>query len=328
MGLVTHHFLFKTEVKTPLELDEHSGSALRGNLYEAVWRRFCTNKSSPTCADCPLHSTCPVSALVAPLREEHPRGRDRPRPYILIPPIDGARHYAPGETLTFGLTLFGDIVTLLPYIILSLPTLESVGLGRKQQETYRQRGTFMVREIEVYHPLSGKHQTLYQSGKAQVAASILAVTPQEVQEQAATLPTDRLTLNFLTPTRIVDQEHLVSRPAFRPLIHRLLERLDALNTEYGTGDTTMFPPAQELLILAENIRCVKDATRWEDVGSYSRRTRQRTPVGGILGQATFEGDLAPFREILLWGELVHVGKSAVKGNGWYTITGRGATGSF
>lgn len=319
MSLVTHHFLFKTQVKTPLELDEHSGSALRGNLYEAVWRRFCTNKASPSCADCPLHSTCPVSALVAPLREEHPRGRDRPRPYILIPPLDGARHYAPGESLTFGLTLFGDIVTLLPYIILSLPIVEMIGLGRKQQEANRQRGTFTVKEIETYHPLSGARQTIYQAGKAQVAASTLAVTAEDVQQKAATLPANTLTLNFLTPTRIVDQEHLVSRPAFRPLVHRLLERLDALNTEYGTAEAASFPDTQQLLALAEHVRCVHDATGWEDVASYSRRTRQRTPVGGIRGQATFEGDLTPFRELLLWGELVHVGKSAVKGNGWYTI---------
>ena len=148
MSLVTHHFLFKTEVKTPLVLDEHSGSALRGNLFEAVWRRFCTNKASPTCADCPLHAMCPVSALVAPLREENIRGRDIPRPYIIIPPIEGARCYAPGETLTFGLTLFGNIVELLPYIILSLPMLEAVGLGRKVKEGDWRRGTFTVKPLK------------------------------------------------------------------------------------------------------------------------------------------------------------------------------------
>ena len=83
--LVTHHFLFTTEVITPLMLDEHSGSALRGNFFQAVWERFCNNKASPTCADCPLHAMCPVSTLVAPLREESERGRDVPRPYIILP---------------------------------------------------------------------------------------------------------------------------------------------------------------------------------------------------------------------------------------------------
>src|SRR5215472_3312097 len=58
-SLVTHHFLFTTEVVTPIELDDHSGAALRGSLFDSVWRRFCTNKASPTCAACPLHAVCP-----------------------------------------------------------------------------------------------------------------------------------------------------------------------------------------------------------------------------------------------------------------------------
>ena len=320
MGLVTHHFLFKTEVKTPLVLDEHSGSALRGNLFEAVWRRFCTNKDAPTCAECPLHTMCPVSALVAPLREENIRGRDIPRPYIIIPPIEGARCYAPGETLTFGLTLFGKIVELLPYIILSLPMLETVGLGRKVKEADWRRGTFTIKRIEAYHPLRQERQVIYEAGRAQVTVAPLAVSMADVKEKAETLPADTITLDFLTPTRLIEQEHPVSHAEFRPLIHRLLERFHALEGEYGVGDEHELLATQQYVELAEQIRCVHDATYWEDVGSYSRRTRRLTPIGGIRGQATFRGNLLPFRSLLVWGELIHVGKNAVKGNGWYTIT--------
>lgn len=88
-SLVSHHFLFTTEVVSPLELDEHSGSALRGSFFDAVWTRFCNNKAALTCAACPLHTMCPVSALVAPLREENERGRDIPRPYVILPPLGG-----------------------------------------------------------------------------------------------------------------------------------------------------------------------------------------------------------------------------------------------
>jgi hypothetical protein len=42
-------------------------------------------------------------------------------------------------------------------------------------------------------------------------------------------------------------------------------------------------------------------------------------MSGITGQITFTGDLSPFRDLLAWGELIHVGRSAVKGNGWYKI---------
>ena len=36
--LTVHQFQFTTEVVTPMELDEHSGAALRGNLFESIWQ--------------------------------------------------------------------------------------------------------------------------------------------------------------------------------------------------------------------------------------------------------------------------------------------------
>jgi hypothetical protein len=317
--LLTHHLLFVTEVATPLELDEHSGSALRGNLFEAVWTRFCNNKAASNCAACPLHTVCPVSALVAPLREEHARGRDIPRPYIITPPLEGARYYAPGERLTFGLTLFGSIIELFPYIMLSLNTFEAVGLGKPVQEQRGRRGRFKIKQIESYHPLSGERQVIYQAGKARVGVSMLGVTTADVQAKAATLAKDQITLNFLTPTRISDQEQLLHQLMFRPLIHRLLERLSAIQKEYGSGQEQSFEERKYYVDLARQVRTVQDNTHWEHVNSYSHRTRQLNSIGGIMGRITFAGDLTPFHEMLVWGELIHVGKNCVKGSGWYRI---------
>jgi hypothetical protein len=35
---------------------------------------------------------------------------------------------------------------------------------------------------------------------------------------------------------------------------------------------------------------------------------------------TVEGSLGALREALVWGSLIHVGKNAVKGDGWYRVT--------
>jgi CRISPR-associated endoribonuclease Cas6 len=319
--LITHHLLFTTEVVSPLELDDHSGAALRGNLFEALWQRFCTNKAAPICADCPLHSICPVSALVAPLREENPPGqRDIPRPYVILPPLGTARIYEPGEQLCFGLTLFGTIIQLLPYVILSVPILEACGLGHKVQVYGNRRGRFRVRRIEAYHPFTGERQCIYQHGKPLVQVPTLSVTPADVAAKAATLPTDRITLDFLTPTCIVDQERVQRHLTFRPLVMRLNQRLTSLQAAYGEVKEEEQPESTlDLVKLATDIICLKDQTHWEAVTSYSRRQHRSMPISGIMGRITFAGDLAPFRELLTWGELIHAGKSAVKGNGWYKI---------
>ncbi len=318
-SLMTYHLLFTTKVTTPLELDEHSGAALRGNLFEAIWKRFCVNKDAQSCADCPLHTSCPVSALVAPLREERARGRDVPRPYIITPPLDGAKCYAPGDRLTFALTLFGSIVQLLPYIMLSLTTLEAAGLGRRVEQNGGKRGRFTIERVEAYHPFTEQRQTLYVAGKTLVEAAALAVTEEDIQKRAASLSKERVTLNFLTPARITDHEHLVHQVKFYPLVHRLIERLSVLQEEYGGGHSQFFEDRLRYVQLAEQVQCVDDATTWEDLSSYSRRIKQFTHIGGLMGHATFAGDLAPFLELLVWGELIRVGKNSVKGNGWYRI---------
>jgi len=70
---------------------------------------------------------------------------------------------------------------------------------------------------------------------------------------------------------------------------------------------------------ADRIQCSSDHAHWQEIRGYSTRQKRHTPIGGLLGSATFTGNLAPFRELLVIGELIHVGKDIVKGNGWYKI---------
>jgi hypothetical protein len=335
--LTSYHLLWTARVATPLELAEYPGSELRGALFEAVWRRFCTNKKAESCVVCPLVQLCPVSALLAPVQppeegeageaaDQMSRGRDLPRPYILLPPLGMRRRYEPGEQLRFGLTLFGRSVDLLPYILLSAPELERRGLGLRLAENDGNRGTFRVERIEAYHPYKGTRQLLYSRGQVYGQLPTLCVGADDVRAQAATMPTDRLTLAFLTPLRLIENKSLQHQVAFQTLIWRLLERLTRLVQHYGVREEAgrLWAEREHWLALAQSIRCEEDATRWQDVASYSRRLKRATPIGGLLGRATFVGDLAPFRELLLWGELVHVGKDTVKGDGWYRIVQAGA----
>jgi hypothetical protein len=264
-----------------------------------------------------------VSALVAPLREESGHGRDIPRPYIILPPLAGPKSYAPGEKLSFGLVLFGSIIQLLPYIMLSLSKLEENGLGRKVQANNGKRGHFKITSIEAYHPFQNERQLVYRAGKAIVNSNTLAITIKDVQERAATLSKEQITLNFLTPTRINDQERAIGRAEFRPILHRLLDRLSAIQAIYGSDDAPPLYDTYGLVERAETIHCSDDATTWRKLNGYSRRTQSATVLGGLVGRATFVGDLAPYLEPLVWGELIHIGKNCVKGNGWYMIEGEG-----
>lgn len=316
----------------PLALDEHPGSALRGAVFSALLRRFCANPTAQTCAACPLNATCPVAGLVAPLRDENPRGRDVPRPFVLAADWEntasasaGSQRFEPGETLRMCITLIGRAITFFPYLALATQVMELNGIGRPLRENHGRRGRFEVNCIELVNPFGTETQMLYQRGQTKVTSPSLAITTEHVSQRAAELPVDSLTLRFLTPTRLVDRGQLVRYPSLRVLCARLSERLDALVREYASEPTMLGGPeasresTQWLAEHAARATLVENTTRWVDVASHSARQQRTTPIGGLVGRATYVGDLAPLRQLLVWGELLHVGKNVVKGDGRYHI---------
>ncbi len=318
MTLTTHHLTFTATALTPVALGEQSGSAVRGALAGALWERFCANKAAPACAGCPLSQVCPVAALLAPLRDEEQQGSDqRPRPYVTRPPVDGARTYAPGEPLQFGIALFGSAAALYPYVVMAAHELERAGLGLRMPDLGGRRGTLRLSEIAAVDPLTGARQPLYTAGEGQVQQPGLPIDAAAVRAYAAALPAGQITLRLLTPLRLIEQDRLLKRIALRPLVQRLMRRLDDLSIAYGDGPLGL--DFRALLDVAEGVQVVADQTRWVDVVSVSHRQQRRTPIGGLVGSATFAGDLCMLRELLVWGSLVHVGRNCVKGDGWYAI---------
>lgn len=330
-NFTAHHLRFTIRVVTPVVLNEHKGSAIRGALYHALRRHFCFNKEAPSCAECPLHATCPVAFLVATtiqdrilkMDDKGQRGREVPRPYTIEPPLDPRTRYEPGEEISFGLTLFTQALNLFPYVILAIKGLEKGGLGRKVAENDWRRGTFTLQEITALNPLTGERQRVLQEGSELVEVPDVPVTHPQVMAAAAekrqtlggTVP-----LEFLTPTRLIDQGQLVHKPHFRPLLQRLLERLSSLARTFS--DTPLELDFGALIEQAKEVRLVQDETRWVELESYSTRLRRTTPIGGFVGRATYQAEDDPMGKILkwlIWGQFTHVGKNAVKGDGWYRI---------
>lgn len=303
----------RARATSPLVLREYVGSAIRGAFFGALWGRFCTNQAAPTCAVCPLNQVCPVSALVAPLRDEGPRGRDIPRPYAIHAPRSTRGAYGPGDDFSWGLTLFGRQRDLFPYAVMAIHQMAETGLGLRCEANGGRRGRFAVEEIAAVHPLTGETKVLQAAGARQVAMPDLPVTHEQIAAAAEALPGDRVRLRFVTPTRLTDASALVRRPLPRPLVQRLLERLSALMREFGEG----VPPWDfaGLIAHAENIRLERDHTRWVELGSFSGRQGRVTPIGGFVGEAEYAGDLRPLLPVLLWGTVVQAGKDTVKGNG-------------
>lgn len=359
-----HRLYFITQVETPLELNEHQGSAIRGALYHALRNKFCAfaRDKKSQCSSCALALTCPVATLVSTLSLTHSRGRDRPRPYTIQPPVwsggpGGGGHYIeeedgrpffrylPGETLSFGLTLYAEAMNLFPYVVLATALFEEGGLGRRyeQEGGRRRRGTLRVQEVWAENPLTGERQPVIRGAVHQVQVPEIPVTHALVLDQvrkieAGERPRGRglgaeiegqeqlVTLEFLTPTRLITQGHLL-KPGqfhFRAFLHRLLERLEALSEAFSATPLEVDFPA--LLEAADNVHVVENSLTWEELRSYSTRRHAESPISGLVGRVRLAApDWSPFWPWLIWGQFVHVGKDTVKGNGMYRFSVNGGS---
>ena len=337
-GLTVYQLCYTLQAREPLELEQHPGSALRGSLFTALWERFCVNKEAVECAACPLVQTCPVSALVAPLRDAGPRGRDIPRPFVVRPPLlaagDAAGHamrWEVGQSLMLGQTLVGTAGKLFPYVVMAARAMEDNGLGRALRENRGRRGRFVIERIEAVHPFTEARATLFERGEMRVRPPALAIGAPDVAARAATLSEEGVSLHFLTPTRLTEAGQLVHGPQPAVLLRRLAERIDALEEVYSGAHASFLSASESVdaprgtgrwyaVAATADLQMREHAVRWMDAKSYSSRQRRALPIGGFIGTATYRGTLSlALRELLVWGELLNVGKNTVKGDGWYQI---------
>lgn len=307
-------YRFSLEVLEEIRLPAWKGSTLRGGLGSALKRLVCFQRPRRSCSRCLLKGNCPYPYLFESIP---PEGAEVlrlysavPRPFVIEPPSDGKTRYEPGERLRFGLLLVGKAIGYLPYFILAFRELGRAGLGRE-------RGKCLLREVKAYHPLNGDEEVVYSEAAGEVSKSSLVLGWDELVERAKSLPTDRITVRFLTPVRMKYEGHLVSQPDFHHLVRALLRRISALYY-FHCGERWEFD-FKGAIERAEKVRTARCETQWVDWERYSGRQKVRMKLGGFVGEAEYEGDIAEFRPLLLLGQIVHVGKACVFGNGKYEL---------
>ncbi len=313
MDLFSYQCLsFRCRALTPMALPRHKGATFRGALFGALRGDFCLAPRAGPCLDCRIRQACPVCSLLATADDESPRGIEVARPCTIEPPLGPEEHFPPGSPFSFGLTLFGDAAALLPYIVLGVQRMGESGIGNRSIAA----GRFKVETISAFDPVTGKATPIYEEGDSVVTQAPASPTAG-LWELAQKRPISSVSLDLLTPTRLINEGRLVKTITFPVLMRRLLRRASDI-ARTATGASPVFDYAG-LLDLAEGVEVQDDRTRWLDLSSYSSRQGRSTPIGGLVGSLAFRGDLAPFLPWVLLGAVCHVGKDATKGNGMYRV---------
>jgi hypothetical protein len=322
-------FMFTLQAKDLLVLPLYKGSTFRGGFGHAFRRVVCALKGKE-CKECLLRQRCVYAYIfethpglsgstrafavreggrTQATAESHVLGMDRyeaiPHPFILEPPLDMRRTYQPGESLSFGLVLVGRAADYLPYFVYAFDEMGKSGIGKS-------RGRYSLLDVtsegqEVY---SVRDRTL----RPVVAGEIKLAAPHESHGADV----DSVTLQFLTPARIVYARHLTAEITFPVLVTSLLRRL-FLVAHFHCGVDKPPWDHREMIEHAQTIEIEAHDLSWWEWERYSARQGVRMKMGGVVGTVTYRGALGTFMQALKAGEILHVGKGTTFGLGKYEL---------
>ena len=310
-GLTAHHLRFQVQALEPISFGNQPGSAIRGALYQALSRHFCSEPDDPQTPD--HQSRCPVCWLLAAEDPQGDRGHTIPRAMTVQPPLTS--EFDTDEVLTFGITLIGRAQDLMLYLVRAVQMMGHTGIGRG-------RGKFRLTGLAEYSPLLDAERKLLDGNT--IRQPTLHINDPRIEECSRNIPDDHVTLEFITPLRLTRDKRLLKSPEPEPFAQRLIERCQALVTYYaepagGPEREAWKEASRSLTAQAARLAVACDETKWVEMWSGSRRQQRYTPISGLVGVVRWEGDVSGLKTWLLWGQSLHVGKNAVKGNGWYRI---------
>jgi len=293
----------------PIHLPPYPGSAWRGLLGHGLRQAACVTRAR-TCEACLLASHCVYTRVFeppAPTGEAGRRFAAPPRPYILNIDPRAPRDYASSQPLTLGLTLLGEAIRQVPYLIHALQQAGQRGLGREQAR-------FAVTSLDQETAAgSGDWRRVYEADTGRYA-------PLPLTTANPPPPPSQVRVSLLTPLRLKRHDHLTRPEDFnaQDLLFNLVGRLGLLASHHG-GDPAPLDWSRYYQAAAM-IRLAQARLHWHEWTRYSSRQSTLMELGGLLGTFALAGEgLASLWPPLWQGQWVHAGKGTTFGLGAYRL---------
>jgi CRISPR-associated endoribonuclease Cas6 len=286
-------------------LPSYQGSTFRGAFGHVFKEIACTcpkgkNNRIIHYGHCPYayifetHSNGNINTIVS--------SEDIPRPFI-ISSDNNKQYYSPGERFSIKVTLIGRSIDYIEYFLYVLFHMGKRGFG-KGREDAELRQVFLVNEEGDFQNQIFIKDRIGAIGDILTGNEIITIEGNK----------SKLRLYFISPTRLKHQGQYVDTPEFHIVFRSAVRRITSL-LYYHHGGQQLDIDFKELFQKAEGVKLVESDVTWYDWERYSNRQKERMKLGGIVGKATYEGDLEPFIPWLQLAEWTHIGKNTTFGLG-------------
>lgn len=304
-------FNFKIQALEPLFLPDYKGSALRGGFGNALKQLCQRNSKTHSCLECEINPQCPYAYnFETPRNNAAPasiEAENLPHPFVLLPPWTDKNHIAPGEILTFKLTLVGRGIQHLPFYVWAFDVFGELGIGKGQGRFRLLRITDDFSKNEIFN-----------NQEKSLSSEFLVKHFAELSAETRDWNKHEITLDFNTPTEILDRNQPTRQLSFGLLIRSLLRRASLL-AELHTGFKWALDYHAIIQAATDEVSVVKSSLLSSDWERYSNRSQQRMKIQAFSGKVLYKGEIEPFLPLVQLGHYIHVGKKTSFGMGNYEI---------
>jgi hypothetical protein len=235
---------------------------------------------------------------------------DWPRPFVFRARCLDGRTIQPGESFHFDLHVFSLDTAVIRHFVLTFAELAREGLGPRRAKIQLQCvRRFAFRELS--------EQVIFDIATQSITTSL---EPAALDLDPAPPAPTRICVEFLSPTELKHEHTIVCRPEFPILFGRIRDRISTLRSLYGAGPLDI--DFRGIGDRAAAVRMTRCEVRRQEADRRSTRTGQRHSIGGFVGIAEYEGELAEFLPYLEAGGWVGVGRQAVWGKGEIAVRGK------
>jgi hypothetical protein len=247
---------------------------------------------------------------IADSKREVPRIQKLGSSIILSPEVRLKEPREDNNQMCLPVLFVGDATLVITHFLDLIDRLGDLGL-------YHGQGRFSLQKIES-EDASGRRDLLWQSGAARKP-----LTPP-VNDfgwwlDLQVLKTDQITLEFMTPARLISHGRPLFKPTFARIFPFVMRRVNQILGHHLNLSVIENPVS--LMQQAAKLKQSNSTLTWHDWRQLDRGTGHQD-LGGIIGRVELHGEaLGELFWILQLGRLFNLGKGASFGAGQYRLIG-------
>ena len=293
---------FKVAMLENTTLPEHKVSALRGGIGEMLLRANCIQNRE--CENCDFRSECIVQRTIYSQFAKKPCFVTTGESVGYVLECENTQEkFQEGEELSFQLILFGKTVVYFNQFLQAIHALGMNGLGKE----YSRFQIVSIANSSKKNILDGNNVYMEQYQVQKLKDYV----DNRMKRLDSSMQVARL--QFTTPLTVKYNGEFLKEFQMESVVRSVKRRIYMLDCFEGIDGEAAF---DKNYVIPEIVR---QKVKQEGVRRFSSRSQSKMYLNGITGEVELEGLDRETLELLLVGELIHIGKNTSFGFGKYKI---------